>query len=76
MEANEKNRLQERNAVRTLLFALLIGAAGGVIRGIQLLDFNERNFPSASGGNRGITVSNLSASYYSRHYLTARRIPM
>ncbi|MBQ1222683.1 MAG: hypothetical protein IIX84_00190 [Oscillospiraceae bacterium] len=50
MEANEKNRLQERNAVRTLLFALLIGAAGGVIRGIQLLDFNERNFPSASGG--------------------------
>lgn len=31
---------------------------------------------SASGGNRGITVSNLSDSYYSRHYLTARRIPM
>ncbi len=31
---------------------------------------------SASGGNRGITVSNLSDSYYSRHYLTARRISM
>lgn len=31
---------------------------------------------SASGGNRGITVSNLSDAYYSRHYLTARRIPM
>lgn len=29
---------------------------------------------SASSGNRGITVSNLSDAYYSRHYLTARRI--
>lgn len=31
---------------------------------------------SASGGNRGITVSNLSDAYYSRHYLTARRIEL
>lgn len=29
---------------------------------------------SASSGNRGITISNLSDSYYSRHYLTARRV--
>lgn len=31
---------------------------------------------SASSGNRGITISNLSDSYYSRHYLTARRVEM
>lgn len=31
---------------------------------------------SASSGNRGITISNLSDSYYSRHYLTARRIAL
>ena len=31
---------------------------------------------SASGGNRGITISSLNDSYYSRHYLTARRVEM
>ena len=31
---------------------------------------------SASSGNRGITISNLSDSYYTRHYLTARRVEM
>lgn len=29
---------------------------------------------SASSGNRGITISSLNDSYYSRHYLTARRV--
>lgn len=31
---------------------------------------------SASSGNRGITISSLNDSYYSRHYLTARRVEM
>ena len=31
---------------------------------------------SASSGNRGITISNHNDSYYSRHYLTARRVEM
>lgn len=49
-ETENKKTLKEKGINKLLVLALVLGAAGGLVRGIQLLDFDEKGFPASSGG--------------------------
>lgn len=49
-ETKGKNKLRDKKIIKLLLAAGVVGAAGGVVRGVQLLCFDEHGFPTASGG--------------------------
>ena len=48
--SNKKDGLTPRLINRILLFGSAFGAAGGIVRGLQLLDFDEKNLPKTAGG--------------------------
>ncbi|MBR6772064.1 MAG: hypothetical protein IKM29_01595 [Clostridia bacterium] len=49
-ETENKKTLKEKNVKRLLGAALAVGAAGGLVRGIQLLSFDENGLPASAGG--------------------------